>query len=149
MRVAIIVATAFILAGCNGPYNLGPDALSSSDGVGMEPMRRQTISLNQPPGRFADFADYSLAVDPDLMRDAEAMGGNRTHAHCVAEKIGRRVHGSDYDLLSAAVSGRAQLSAADERRVQAQQDLFMRSMMTKKAEGRQMLDAFWHECLTA
>lgn len=104
-------------------------------------------SLNHAAGTYGDFADYMIATDPQILLDAQAAGGDRTDAHCAAAQLGRRIHGVDYDLLSAAVAGRAVMTIADERRARAQQDRFLAYTESNRAEATKLLDTIMSQCL--
>lgn len=110
---------------------------------------RADQTLNFAPGTYRDFADYELSVDPEIMKDATAAGGDADDAHCVAEKIGRRVHGADYAILSDAVSGKKPMTEQDHARVEQQQNQFMAYMQSNQAEGRRLLDDIWKACLAS
>ena len=103
-------------------------------------------SVNQPPGRYRDFADYMIDVDPEIMSDANARGATRAQARCVAENVGRAIHGSNYDDLSAAVSGRARLSDEEQGRMRQQQDAFVQRVRSNPNVGSELINGAWDAC---
>lgn len=103
--------------------------------------------LNFAPGTYRDFADYMMAIDPEIMKDAANRSATRDQAHCAAEKLGRYIHGPDYDLLSQAVSGRRAITPVERSRTQQQQDQFAVKVRQDPDSIRPIFAGLWIGCV--
>jgi hypothetical protein len=92
----VLAALTLLLAGCAS----NPNAPSA---------------INQPAGKYRDFADYMIANDPEITKDALAHGATPEQTHCAIEKWGWTIYQSDYPKLSDAVSGKRQITRQDEQ----------------------------------
>jgi hypothetical protein len=144
-----VALASVMLTGCNGPYNLGPDALSSSDGVGMESVWDQPSDLNYPAGRYQSFADYMVQTDPELMKDAKSIGKGKPEALCVAEAFGRSAYGFDYEMLDAAVTGRSKMTRRDERRVSEKLEDVLDDAKGNPSAFKAKMNDMWRRCIAA
>lgn len=124
MRLPLIALT-LLIAGCQAP---SPYSASS---------------LNHEPGRYADFADYMIATDPELTKDARRVGANSAQTHCVAEDVGTKIYQSDYVRLSDAVSGKRTLTRQEEEWAWGKFQVAARD----KAAMKQILENAWAKCM--
>jgi len=99
-------------------------------------------AVNQPAGKYRDFADYMLAHDATIMQDARAKGATPEQAHCAAESYGIAVLQSDYFLLSDAVSGKRQITRQDEQWAWNR----VRMATHDKSKSQALIDNAWAKC---
>lgn len=156
MRLGVIVATVLLVTGCNGPYNLGPDALSSSDGVGMEPMGavdpETKISLNQSPGRYSDYVDFLVQNTGEGKRTLKQItddGHSVEQAKCFMRfKLVELdpVGGADLDD---AVTGRRWLSEHRNREIMAKFARAHQTMANDPSKWKATFDRISKKCFSA
>jgi hypothetical protein len=97
-------------------------------------------ALNQPAGKYRDYADYLIDKDPSVQAEISRRNASPELAHCATEKLGWLVFQGRYPELSDAVSGRKPMTVEEEWWANNQ------FQMTDPQTKQKMVDDSWAAC---